>query len=373
MRVLVTDGHYKNALAIVRSLGRRGVEVVVGSPVRWAQAACSKFCSERVVYPHCRNEEAFVASLVEITKQHRIDVVLPVGYGTCTALSKHADRIRDHARLLVASAEAMRVAADKRRVVALAREVGVPTPRTFETPEAIDSFPVVVKGVTDSGRVRYVNAREELARLEAPGFIIQEYIPGEGCGFFALCKGGEPKAVFMHRRLREFPVTGGASTAAESIRDPKVAQYGKRLLRALKWDGVAMVEFKRDARDGEPKLMEINPKFWGSLDLSIAAGVDFPWLAVKMATEGDVEPREDYTENVRFHWPLPDEVLHVLSRPTAIGAVLRDCLDRNTGSNLWLGDIKPNLLQLWLTVRTVAGRLLRRQLFRPHGAPRMGR
>jgi predicted ATP-grasp superfamily ATP-dependent carboligase len=78
----------------------------------------------------------------------------------------------------------------------------------------------------------------------------------------------------MHRRIREYPITGGASTAAESFYDPALRDLRLTLLRALNWHGVAMVEFKKDQRDGTHKL--INAKFWGSLDLAIAAGVDFP-------------------------------------------------------------------------------------------------
>jgi len=371
MRVFVTDGHYKNTLAIVRSLGGRGAHVVVGAPVRRAQACYSKHCAERVVYPDDHNEEAFVAFIADYAARQEIDLVLPVGYRASTVLSRHARRVREHARLLVADDSAMAVAADKRRTMALASQLGVPTPRMFETPDAVSSFPVVVKGVRESGRVRYVNSKEEMPDVEPSEFIAQEYVPGQGFGFYALCNHGETRAIFMHRRLREFPVTGGASTAAESFRDPRLQDYGTRLLEALKWHGVAMVEFKLDARDGDFKLMEINPKFWGSLDLSIAAGVDFPWLAARMAIDGDIEPVLEYREDVKFHWLLPDEVLHVLARPSAIAAVLGACFDRRMGSNIWLSDLRPNLFQVWLTVRTVAGHVVRGELWRPHGTPRV--
>lgn len=67
----------------------------------------------------------------------------------------------------------------------------------------------------------------------------------------------------MHKRMREYPITGGSSTAAESMYDPELRDLGLTLLKALDWHGVAMVEFKKDSRDGKYKLMEINPKFWG--------------------------------------------------------------------------------------------------------------
>jgi predicted ATP-grasp superfamily ATP-dependent carboligase len=316
------------------------------------------------------HEERFAEFVSNFIAQNEVDLVLPVGYLTSVVLSKYAKRIQKHTRLLVAEYGAMEIASDKHQTIVFAQKSGVPIPKTYDTPEDVDTYPVVVKGVKDSGRVRYVNAPREMPKGSASEFVTQEYIPGLGFGFYALCNHGEPRAIFMHRRLREYPVTGGASTAAESFRDPVLQDYGTRLLRSLKWHGIAMVEFKRDIRDSQFKLMEVNPKFWGSLDLSIAAGVDFPWLAVRMAMDGDVDPIFDYPVGVRYHWLFPDEVLHVLARPRAVVSVIRDCLDMHTGSNLWLNDIKPNLLQIWSTVRTVVGHLLRRDLRRPHGVPR---
>ena len=94
-----------------------------------------------------------------------------------------------------------------------------------------------------------------------PETVLQEYIPGHGCGLFATYQNGACKRVFMHRRVREYPATGGVSSCAESFYDARLEFYGTRMLDALHWHGVAMVEFRRDARDGEYKLMEINPKF----------------------------------------------------------------------------------------------------------------
>lgn len=87
----------------------------------------------------------------------------------------------------------------------------------------------------------------------------------------------------MHKRIRELYTMGGPSTCAISVYDPKLLDYGLKILGALNWHGIAMVEFKKDSKDGTFKLMEINPKFWGSLDLAIASGIDFPYLLYKMA------------------------------------------------------------------------------------------
>ena len=111
----------------------------------------------------------------------------------------------------------------------------------------------------------------------------------------------------MHRRLVEHDVTRGAELAhatpgAESVDEPALRASGLALLRALEWDGVAMVEFRRSDRDGRFYLMEINPRFPGSLDLAIASGVDLPWLYMQMAIGRPVEGPASYRLGLRYHW-----------------------------------------------------------------------
>jgi predicted ATP-grasp superfamily ATP-dependent carboligase len=130
-----------------------------------------------------------------------------------------------------------------------------------------------------------------------------------------------------------------------------------------------MVEFKKDSRDGTYKLMEINAKFWGSLDLSIASGVDFPYLTVIMALEGDIQPVLEYNKDMKFRWPFPDDTLHMLANPRSAKYIIRDIIDKNTRSNIVLGDIKPNLIQLYQTGVSVIGRIRQRTLKYPHGKP----
>ncbi len=101
---------------------------------------------------------------------------------------------------------------------------------------------------------------------------------------------------------------------ARSFYDPELQSIGIRILKKLNWHGVAMVEFKKDAKSGEYKLIEINPKFWGSLGLAIASGVDFPYLASKMCMEGDIEPVYDYDRNLIYRWILPDLIYSLSSR-----------------------------------------------------------
>jgi len=265
----------------------------------------------------------------------------------------------------------MKIASDKYRTMELAKKLGIKIPKTFDENETIGNFPVVIKGLKESGRIRYVNSFKELPKFKTDDSIVQEYIPGEGYGFFALFNKGGVRATFMHKRVREYPITGGLSTVAESIYDPKLKVLGLKLLESLNWHGVAMVEFKKDFRDGEFKLMEINPKFWGSLDLAIASGVDFPYLAVKMAEDGDVEPVFEYKTGIKFRWPFPDDLLHLLANPASAKPFFTDFFDRNTKHNIWLSDIKPNLFQVREASLTIISCIKNGNPKYPHGKPEL--
>src|SRR5262249_29165276 len=148
-----------------------------------------------------------------------------------------------------------------------------------------------------------------------PRPLIQERIPsgGEAIGVSVLFNfQSQLRACFVHRRIREFPLSGGPSSLRESGSPPAITDVAARLLRQLGWSGVAMVEFKVDPRDGVAKLMEVNPKFWGSLNLAIASGVDFPTLLYRMAVDGDVSPVLEYRLGVRSRF-LAGDLLHFLA------------------------------------------------------------
>ena len=306
MGIFVTDSGYKHTLGIVRSLGSRNLAVDVGSPYSDSQlCSFSKYCHRSFVYPDPKKDlNGFVRFFSRVGMSLGDRIVVPVGYTTTFFLSMKRDVLGQDIVVPLADFQSLKVAANKGDSVLLAQKLGVPVPKTiivgrFSELEDVNipSYPVVVKGAIEGGCIRHAYSKQDLkAKFEEVSYLqgclplIQEFISGDGYGFFALFNHGEPRAIFMHKRLRERFVMGGPSTCAESVYDSKLLDYGLRILKALKWHGVAMVEFKKDSVDGEFKLMEINPKFWGSLDLGIASGVDFPYLLYRMVEDGDVHP-----------------------------------------------------------------------------------
>jgi protein-tyrosine phosphatase len=234
-------------------------------------------------------------------------------------------------------------------------------------------FPVVVKGKSEIIKAPpfYANNKDQLLEKIAVwgkhlnSFnvtfpIIQQFIDGIGLGFFALYKDGVCKRVFMHRRIREAPPSGGPSTCALSIYEEDLMQAGKKILDALAWHGVAMVEFKRERSTGDLYLIEINPKFWGSLDLALASGVNFPALDVRIAMSEEIQFSDEYKVGLKYHWPLDGEIEHIKKNYSAISPVLADCIDPRVKSNIWLSDPLPSLYSLNSLIRRVFAWLINR-------------
>jgi len=373
LNVFVTDAAYKHTLSVVRSLGRRGLNVYCGSssaspPI----ASFSRYTKQTLVYPDPKAfPDLFKAFIKKSSKKLCYGIVIPVGYDTTFALSKAKNEL-DEVQIPVSDFESLSTAASKKKTIFLAKELGIPIPHTLTPTSSMDlkgadlNYPLVVKGVRDSGFVKYAYDLQslkqninEIYRQQGEYPLVQECIPGAGHGFFTLFNNGEPRAIFMHRRVRMYPITGGPSTCAESVYEPKLLKFSLKLLKALNWHGVAMVEFIKDLRDSEFKLMEINPKFWGSLDLAIASGIDFPQLLYTMVLEGDVKPTFNYKTGVRFMWPFPDDFLHVIDKPLDIKPFVLDLFNPRICKNIDFTDLCPNLTQLPETAYLLRSKLRR--------------
>ena len=371
MKVLVTDGANRVALAVVRALGRAGAEVAVVEQERFAQktpaAFRSRFVSRHDVLPNLGDDGAFVEALVE--RAAGCDVVLPVSTNVTLACAEARERIP--ARLPVPPIGVLRKANDKSAALALARKAGVPIPVTYapEDDEELEevlarlSMPAVVKLRDDAGTVldpgqRYAigrtprEVRDAFRRLHAikrfP--LIQQKVLGPGFGVGVLAERGRLVASFAHRRVREYPITGGPSTFCVSIVDDRLTGYAAALIRELDWTGVAMVEFKKD---DDYRLMEVNPRFWGSLPLATRAGVNFPLLLCRLAMGEPMGELPKVQAGVKLRF-LPLDAAAALSAlldperrwAYALG-FLRDVLDPGVGDGILdPGDLEASLQYL---------------------------
>ena len=332
MSALLTPGDLRSALAVTRSLGRRGIKVTVADEGGKSLAGTSRYCQASVRVPSAaRSGEAFVSAIRQEVVRGKHRVVIPADDISLSLIAQARSEFEGLTALPFPDFETVQAAHDKGALTALAAEAAIPVPRIVilrgpaDLEGAINQvgFPAVVKARVSrflhggqwrtGGAVHYVRTAAELddafraVHAVVPCPLVQEHIPGDGRGVFVLMNRGRLRAAFAHRRLREKPPSGGVSVLSESIGlDPKLLEHAERILEALKWHGVAMVEFKHDSRDGVTKLLEINGRFWGSLQLAVDSGVDFPYLLYRLAVDGDIDPVFTYRVGVRLRWWLGD-------------------------------------------------------------------
>jgi predicted ATP-grasp superfamily ATP-dependent carboligase len=307
--ILVTNARQGSAVAIIRSLGRKGWRVVAADSCPRGHGFRSRHAADQVLYPPPEvAPDAFIATLLRAARDKQLDLIIPVTDTVILPLSQARARFDGLCQLALPEAAALEVTTNKLRTLALAERVAVPVPPTRlvrTVPEALAQgpllgFPLVLKPQssrvyraqtgTESFKVTYAEGpaglAEEMARFEGRcPVLLQEYCRGTGYGVELLMDRGRPLAAFQHKRLRESPPSGGASTFRESVPLDRVL-YGHavRLLEALHWTGLAMVEFK--VGPGGPQLMEINGRVWGSLPLAVHSGMDFPGLLAELYLPG---------------------------------------------------------------------------------------
>jgi len=387
-KVLVLDGMWNKSLAAVRSFGERGFSVTVGESTRLCTSMFSRYATRRVVYPSVSTRPVeFLEWLRGELEEWDYDLVLPTEYATQLLISEEASFISRGVGFPFPEPGLMKRVHDKGWLMQYALDKGLPVPKTWLVEGGVEaiaslieevSFPAVIKPTKSSGSrgIVYINNKDEFIQAchkvheKYPCPIVQEYIPPctEGTGGFGVGVlfnfRHEPRAAFVYKRLREYPVSGGPSTFRESVEYDELKEMAINLLTELKWVGPAMVEFKIDPRDGKPLLLEINPRLWGSLRLATLAGVDFPYLIWKLATEGDVEPVMRYRTGVKCRWLLPGDIMYVLTNKRKLRA-LKDIFKRSDGDDiLSLKDPLPVFGRLCSVLTFISNPDMRKLLYR---------
>ena len=344
-RILVTDGDERSALAVVRSLGRAGHTVLVGARRAASLAGASRFAAIRELLPDpLAAPDEFANAAGQVVRAHRCEFVVPVTDASVLALLARPDALLP-ARIPMPPLDSFRRISDKAAVAETATALGIRIPRQVQvaSPRDVASTattaglrpPLVLKparSVADSQTGRGKHGVQHAADWPtaihlASGLtdgafplLIQERIVGPGTGLFLLVWEGRLVAAFEHRRIREKPPAGGVSVLCESVPlDADLLARSIALLDHFGWSGVAMVEYKRDAATGEAVLMEINGRFWGSLQLAVDSGVDFPRLLIDCAVGGSPVPVTAYRVGVRnrWWWGDADQLLTRLRRSAA--------------------------------------------------------
>lgn len=335
VRVLVLDGEERASLAVVRSLVRAGCSVSVAARSRWSIAGASRGAqSLRLPIDALDEPERFAEAVAELVRRATAQVLIPVTDASLESVLSYRQLLPEGVVLPFAPLATYRAASDKVLVHRFATEAGVGVREcvVVSAGEAAPDDPLLYPGVVKPHRsivgtsrrtktgVRFVRDRAECARAlaatapEAFPVMVQGRVVGPGEGVFIARHDGQTIARFAHRRIREKPPAGGVSVYRESIMmEEEVLNACEQILDRLGWEGVAMVEGKRDLGTGGWRVMEINGRFWGSLQLAVDSGVDFPALLVSAAIKRPIPAPSDWRTGIRLRWEWGD-IDHLLIR-----------------------------------------------------------
>ena len=331
--VFVFDGRSRAALQIVRSFGKKGFRVFVGNESNICSSFFSKYTYKRIKYPATgtREFEKFIFSFVE---KNKFDLLIPVRDDTTIFCAKFYSKLSQYSKILISDCKKINIGRDKSRTFELAKKYNVPIPGTMVVKNVSEllsyrgAFPIILKPAISSGSrgLYLVKDFTELDKISKNLFenydkyLLQEFIPSTNTVAVNVIFDRNAKliAAFSYKRVREYPRNGGPSVLRESTYDPELIRIAIDFFKKLKWVGVAMMEFKIDSRDNIPKLMEINPRFWGSLALPIYAGIDFPYLMYELANNTEVKPLSEYRIGVRARWLFLGDFLWLLTSKNII-------------------------------------------------------
>ena len=324
--VVVSNSGTRFGYNLVASLGRHGLRVAAGLDHRSGVVAFSRHAAARFRHPPAHGNEAdFLEFLDQALLRYAPRVYLP-GNEEVFLAARHRERItRNGVRIAVAPLATLERLHDKASSLQLAEELGIPTPRTIvpRSLEEISAFvreargPTYLKLSRSSSSIGVFRlAREDVGagtlrlldhgKLAFGSFVLQEHVPGVGCGVGLLFEDGRARAHVAHRRLRERYPDGGPSTLRETVDQGEMVAMAEALLTAVEFHGLAMVEFRWDVETGRLWFLEVNPRPWGSLALGIRAGVDLPVLLYRLAAEGSIERAPAPRIGVRVRWLTGD-------------------------------------------------------------------
>jgi len=380
VKILTTDPEKRIGLYAIRYLGRAGAKVSSigeqnGSKV--PLGFLSKYLETAIPVKggnfliHLKN------LLIEHSREYQI--IDPIDISKMLCVLDTDKEFNLNCNYLLPRRDSLVIANNKELLTRHAFEVGLNCPKTFSQVSLDDikdlstelTYPSIIKFRGDE-RETHWSPEDRYSIVLSPDKleseyrrmhyiekypIIQEYIRGPGFGYFALFdRNRNLKAQFCHKRIREYPVTGGPSSCCESFHDSELIQAGKKLMESLEWTGLAMVEFKFDEARKQYFIIEINPRYWGSLPLAVLSGVNFPVLHALSSLDINYNPVLDYKKGVKVRF-LDRDVRSIIHH------ILRNNRSFAEKVRLFLEIFNPLIKEGFITLDDI-GPVLGRRIFK---------
>lgn len=369
--LMVLDGDSKIALGVVRSLAAKGISIALGSGEKssaaYSRIPMHKFCYDRSSTSLINSHKVIISYIESL----RPKVLMPLMRKGWSLIFEHYIEYENLTKIVPnPGKELFERLRDKNIMADLCQQFSIPMPTTLR-PKNIDealfyrnqlSYPVLLKprfGIGGIG-IKRVNTKNEFERSirefsEMP--IIQELIEGEDLEMTILCIHGQTIAVSIYKSLRNFPLPYGPPVACKSIEDDALMSIGRKFLKNLQYNGVAHLDFRKDRRDGQAKLLDFNPRFAGTNDTSLHSGVDFGYLLYKLALDQHIDPILKYKTGKEFRMII-DELKYLKNSPHK-AKTLRELVNfKNVSTDFSFIDPKPHLIWFGKEIRRIFKKII---------------
>ncbi len=313
MNILIVSTNDELAMVILQCLANLKMKIYIMSANRLSRVMLSRYCGGHFRYELndlLDNSANIITKINNYCKQKKIDVVIPAGIDSTLFISKIKDNILEANVFPLADLETLNMLNNKWHLGELIKKNGLPCPKTVLINEvqqfkSLDiGFPIIIKpldleagrGVTKLNSFKeldaYMSNINEFNRLP---LLAQEYIPGIDIDLSVLAKNGEIIAWTIQKWHPD-------KSIIDFIKDDNVLSIGRRLISCCNYNGVAHIDMMSDNRDKSIKIIEFNPRFWGSLEASMLNGVNFPYLGILMMKNKSLSGYMDY-KNIRYTVP----------------------------------------------------------------------
>ncbi len=374
MRILITSPSWKSSIACMHSWGKDGHTISIISSDKYAAPLYSKFCSEKIISPEEKNEKEYLPFLLRLIKEKKYDLFVPISDQVNEYASENREELLKYTKLLMPPKDSFDIARNKIKTYQFALENEIPIPETYFPKTLSDlqhaaekiSFPCVIKkniGTGGSGNT-YVNNQKDIIhffdnfkKTNEPWPVIQKFINGRFCGFTAVCYEGRILNYFTFEVLRQYPASGGTTVYARSYQNDSLLDMSTKLIQKLNWTGAIDLDIFIDKTDNI-FLIEINPRFSGTMPFAYLCGVDLPETYLGLITKNKPKTQPvKYKNRTYYRAVLLEEFLSCLEKPKYFLSFFFNFLNPIYTSDLSLSDLRMLYRQM-VSVKWVISRKL---------------
>ena len=355
-KVIVTGIRYRHSLLVMEHLAKLGFQIIGMDSIPFPLGRFSRYCHQFVTYP--LDHQAMVDRITTVAKAEMASYLVPT-FNETQVFCQHQLRLYQAGiQTLFPDPDAMALADKKDRLTQLAGELGCRVPESW-MPKNLDEikqiknqlpYPVIVKPITGkAGEGQYIaeNSEELLKGYRSETrYIVQQYVLGYPAGVAMMLDQGVQQVHFSFKVNQ--CLDGVHSVDREAVELPEAVNQAEKVLAYLHWHGLAQVDFIIEQETGHAYMLEVNPRFWGSLNLALKAGKNFPKFYGQMLLQ---RPLEAETQRpARTIWFLPwlmAQVKFILGKHTALKFFNPFSTDTFIDEWHWRDPV-PMLIEPWL-------------------------